>query len=396
MTGLLYKLGRACARWRFVVLGFWVVLVVGLVIAAGRAGSETTNNVTLPSTGSQSATDLLSGRFPSQAYGTNPLVVATDSGKLTDSKYSKAIKSSVSALKKTPHVTAAISPLSDAGSGALSKDKQIGYISVALDVGQGSITDDEAQAVLDAANPAKKAGLQTAIGGYVGQELSKPATGASDKIGIAAAMVILLLVFGSAVAMGLPIVTAVLGLLCGLSVVTLLSHVADIPTTAPTLATMIGLAVGIDYSLFIVTKHRAQVAEGMEVRESIARASATAGGAVLFAGGTVAISLLALVVADIPLVTTLGYSSAIAVGFAILAALTLLPALFGLLGTHVSALQLPFRKKRANEVQSPAWTRFGTWIADHPWPVMIAVLAALLALAIPTLSLRLGQEDVGA
>src|SRR5215211_6410195 len=396
MTGLLYGLGRACARWRFVVLGLWLVLVVGLVIASGQAGSQTTNNVTLPGTGSQDATDLLSARFPSQAYGTNPLVVATDSGKLTDSKYAKSINSSVSALKKTPHVTAAISPLSTAGAGALSKDKQIGYISVALDVGQGTLTEDEANAVLDAANPAKKAGLQVAAGGYVGQELSKPDTGASDKIGIAAAMVILLLVFGSAVAMGLPIVTAVLGLLCGLSVVTLLSHLADIPTTAPTLATMIGIAVGIDYSLFIVTKHRTQVAQGMEVRESIGRAIATAGGAVLFAGGTVAISLLALVVADIPLVTTLGYTSAIAMVFAILAALTLLPALFALLGSHVSAIQLPWARDRAAEVQSPLWTRLATWIANHRWPVMIAVLAALLALSIPTLSLRLGQEDVGA
>ena len=396
MTRLLYGLGRACARWRFVVLGLWVVLVVALVVVAGQAGSEANNNVTLPGTGSQNATDLLGNRFPSQAYGSNPLVVATDSGKLTDSKYSKAIGSSVSNLKKTPHVTAAISPLSDAGSSALSKDKQIGYISVALNVGQGSITDDEAEAVLDAANPAKKAGLQVAVGGYVGQQLSKPDTGASDKIGIVAAMVILLLVFGSAVAMGLPIVTAVLGLLCGLSVVTLLSHIADIPTTAPTLATMIGLAVGIDYSLFIVTKHRTQVAGGMEVHESIARASATAGGAVLFAGGTVAISLLALVVADIPLVTTLGYTSAIAVFFAILAALTLLPALFGLLGTHVSALVLPWRKGRAAETQSPLWTKLATGIANHRWPVMFLVLVALLALSIPTLSLRLGQEDVGA
>jgi RND superfamily putative drug exporter len=396
MTGLLYKLGHACSRWRFVVLGLWVVMLLALVIVARDAGSQTTNNVTLPGTGSQSATDLLSGRFPSQAYGSNPLVIATDSGKLTDSKYSKAIKSSVSNLKKTPHVTGAVSPLSDAGSSALSKDKQIGYISVALDVGQGSITEDEANAVLDAANPAKKAGLQVAIGGYVGQELSKPDTGASDKIGIAAAMVILLLVFGSAVAMGLPIVTAVVGLLCGLSVVTLLSHIADVPTTAPTLATMIGLAVGIDYSLFIVTKHRTQVASGMEARESIARATATAGGAVLFAGGTVAISLLALVVAGIPLVTTLGYTSAIAVAFAILAALTLLPALFGLLGSHVSALTLPFRKVRAAETQSPLWTKLATGIANHRWPVMIAVLVLLLALSIPTLSMRLGQEDVGA
>ncbi len=145
MTGLLYKLGHACARWHFVVLGLWLVLVVALVVVAGQAGSSTTNNVTLPGAGSQSATDLLSNRFPTQAYGTNPIVVATDSGKLTDSKYSKAIKSSVSALKKTPHVTTAVSPLSDAGASALSKNKQIGYISVALDVGQGSITDDECE-----------------------------------------------------------------------------------------------------------------------------------------------------------------------------------------------------------------------------------------------------------
>ena len=183
MTRLLYGLGHACARWRFVVLGLWLVLVVALVISAGQAGSDTTNNVTLPGTGSQSATDVLSDRFPSQAYGSNPLVVATDSGKLTDSKYSNAISSSVSALKKTPHVTAAVSPLSDAGSSALSKNKQIGYISVALDVGQGSITEDEANAVLDAANPAKKAGLQVAIGGYVGQELSKPDTGPATRSG---------------------------------------------------------------------------------------------------------------------------------------------------------------------------------------------------------------------
>ena len=396
MTGLLYKLGHACARGRFVVLGLWLVLVVALVVVAGQAGSRTTNNVTLPGAGSQSATDLLSERFPDQAYGTNPIVVATDGGKLTDSKFSKAIDSSVSALRKTPHVTAAVSPLSDAGGDALSKDKQIGYISVALDVGQGDITDDDAQAVLDAADPAKKAGLEVAAGGYVGQQLSKPDTGASDKIGLAAAMVILLLVFGSAVAMGLPIVTAVLGLLCGLSVVTLLSHLADVPTTAPTLATMIGLAVGIDYSLFIVTKHRSQVSEGMDVRESIARATATAGGAVLFAGGTVAISLLALVVAGIPLVTTLGYTSAIAVAFAILAALTLLPALFALLGSHVSALQLPFRKGRAAEGQSPLWTKLATGIVNNRWAVIVLVLAALVSLSIPTLSLRLGQEDVGA
>jgi RND superfamily putative drug exporter len=396
VTKLLYKLGHACSRWRFVILPLWVVLIVALVVSAAGAGSETSDNVSLPNTGSQNASDLLSGRFPSQAYGNNPIVVATESGKLTDSKFSKAIGDSVTALKKTPHVGAAVSPLSQAGAAALSKDKKIGYISVTLDVGPGNITDDQAQAVLDAADPAKKAGLKVAAGGYVGSELSKADTGNSDKIGLAAAVLILLLVFGSAVAMGLPIVTAVLGLLCGLSVITLLGHVTDVPTTAPTVATMIGLAVGIDYSLFIVTKHRAQVAQGMEVHESIARAVATAGGAVLFAGGTVAISLLALVVADIPLVTTLGYTAAIAVAFAILAALTLMPALFALLGHHISSLQLPYAKRRGVGGQSPLWTRVATAITNHPWPVIVVVLAALLVLAIPTLSLRLGQPDTGA
>ena len=378
------------------VLGVWVVLIAGLVIAAGQAGSETSDNVSLPDTGSQSASDLLSGRFPSQAYGSNPIVVASDNEKLTDSKYSDAINSAVSSLKKTPHVQSAVSPLSTAGATALSKDGKIGYISVSLDVSPGNLTEDQANAVLDAADPAKQAGLQVAAGGYVGQELSKPDTGESDKIGIAAAVVILLLVFGSAVAMGLPIITAILGLLCGLSVVTLLGHVTDVPTTAPTIATMIGLAVGIDYSLFIVTKHRTQVSQGMEVQESIARAVATAGGAVLFAGGTVAISLLALVVAGIPLVTTLGYTGAIAVAFAMLGALTLLPALFGLLGRHISSLQLPWGKHGGAAAQSPLWTRLATAIVNFRWPVIAVVLAGLLALAIPTLSLRLGQEDVGA
>jgi putative drug exporter of the RND superfamily len=394
MTNLLYKLGHICSRWRFVVLPIWVALIVGLVAAAEGIGSETTDNVTLPGTGSQDASDLLSGRFPTQAYGSNPLVIATGTGKLTDSKYSNAIAQSVSNLKKTEHVNAAVSPLSPEGASQLSKDKKIGYISVTLDVGQGSLTDGDANKVLDAAEPAKKAGLQTAIGGYVGQELSKADSGNSDKIGILAAIIILLLVFGSAVAMGLPIITAILGLLCGLSVITLLSNVTDVPTTAPTVATMIGLAVGIDYSLFVVTKHRAQVANGMEVRESISRSVATAGGAVLFAGGTVAISLLALVVADIPLVTTLGYTAAIAVVFAILAALTLLPTLFAVLGHHISSLQFPWGKQRAAS-QSPLWTRVATALSNHPWPVMVVVLAALLALSIPTLSLRLGQPDTG-
>ena len=151
-------------------------------------------------------------------------------------------------------------------------------------------------------------------------------------MGIVAAVVILLFTFGSAVAMGLPIITALVGLVGGLSIFALLGQAVQIPTTAPALATMIGLGVGIDYGLFIVTRHRDQLRAGMDLRESIARTTATSGGAVLFAGGTVIIALLSLAVAGIPLVTTLGYTSAIVVLIAVTAATTLLPAILGLLG----------------------------------------------------------------
>ena len=398
MTNALYGLGRACTRHRYVVLGAWAVLLIGLAVGAGQAGSLTNNNLSLPGTDSQKAQDLLAENFPKQANGTNPIVLAAPDGKkLTDDTYQQPIADAVSALQKTEHVITVVSPLSSQGAAQLStKDPAIGYISVALDVGPGDITEDEANDIIDAAKgPTAKAGLQVAAGGYLGTAVSKPSTESSDIIGLSVAVVVLLLAFGSVVAMGLPIITAVLGLICGLSVITLLSHVADIPTTAPTVATMIGLAVGIDYSLFIVTKHRTQVAAGMEVDESIARAVATAGGAVVFAGGTVALSLLALAVADIPLVTALGWTAAIAVVFAILAALTLLPALFALLGDRVMALQLPFAKHHDQEHEATFWRGLATWITRHPWPVIVLVLALLCTLAIPTLSLRLGQPDAG-
>ena len=213
-----------------------------------------------------------------------------------------------------------------------------------------------------------------AVGGYVGQALSKADTGASDKIGIAAAVVILLLVFGSAVAMGLPIMTAVLGLLCGLSVDP--AQPRDRCSNDRAHARDDDRARGWD-RLLAVHRHQAprtQVAEGMDVRESIARATATAGGAVLFAGGTVAIALLALLVAGHPAGHDLGYTAAIAVVFAILAALTLLAGPVRAARVARSAQLLPFGKKRKPQVQSPMWTRLATGITNNRWPVIVVVL----------------------
>jgi RND superfamily putative drug exporter len=195
--------------------------------------------------------------------------------------------------------------------------------------------------------------------------------------------------------MGLPIVTAIVGLVSGLSIITLLSHVAEVPTVAPTLATMIGLGVGIDYALFIVTRHQAQRRAGMATAESIARAAATSGGAVVFAGITVMVALLSLAVVDIPLVTTLGYTSALVVLVAVLAAITLLPAILGMVGDGIDRLALPHRRGPRDD-HPHGWERWARLVARRPLPSALLAVVVLVALALPTLDLYLGQQDNGA
>jgi RND superfamily putative drug exporter len=195
--------------------------------------------------------------------------------------------------------------------------------------------------------------------------------------------------------MGLPIVTALIGLVSGLSIITLISHISEVPTVAPTLATMIGLGVGIDYSLFIVTRHLEQRRDGMDTRESIARASASSGGAVVFAGCTVIVALLSLAVVNIPLVTTLGYTAALVVAVAVMAAITLLPALLGLVGDRIDKLAIPL-PHRKDDGRPHGWLRWGGFVARHPLPCALVAVVVLVALALPTLDLYLGQQDNGA
>ena len=204
---------------------------------------------------------------------------------------------------------------------------------------------------------------------------------------------ILVLAFGTVTAMALPIITAILGLLTTLALITAISHLTAVPTVSPTLATMIGLGVGIDYSLFIVTKHKLQLGHGIEMNESIARATATSGGAVLFAGVTVVIALCSLVVAGIPLVSTLGYTAAIAVAVSVLAAITLLPALLGAIGEHINSLRVHIGRTHPDDQQPHGWARMARAVGRNPWPYMIGSTVLLLVLAFPLINLRLGQSD---
>jgi putative drug exporter of the RND superfamily len=396
MTGPLYRLGGVCSRHHWPVIGIWVVVVIALALGGRAAGEQFSDNLTLPGTGSTQAQDLLQDRLPDQANGTNPIVLEAGKGKLSNSKNSKAVDDAVKALKKNTHVIRAVSPLGKAKASQLSKDGTIGFISVTLDEGPSELTEEEAQDIIDVADGAvKPADIRVEAGGYLGKAVSKADTESSEAVGLGAAVIILLFAFGTVTAMILPIITAVIGLVATLSVIGLIGHVVEIPTVAPTLATMIGLGVGIDYALFIVTRHKLQMRDGMDIPESIARSTATAGGAVVFAGGTVVIALVSLLASGIPLIGAMGCASAVAVVVAVLAAVTLLPALLGALGPRINSLRVKLGKTHPDDHRPHGWARWARGVSRRPWRSLIAGVAVLAVLAYPVLDLELGSSDNG-
>jgi putative drug exporter of the RND superfamily len=399
MTGVLYGLARFCVRRRFVVLTVWLVASIALIAVSHQLGENTNDNLSLPGTDSQRASDTLAKSFPDQANGTSPIVLHAHSGKLTEPKYSGAIDEAAADVAKNPNVASVLNPLTPQGASALSKDQTTGYLSVTLAVPPGELSTDEVQKIIDAADPAKRAGLEVETGGQLGQKVSKPSTESSELIGIIAAMVILTLAFGTIVSMLLPILNAIVALLTSLAIIRLLGHVTTVPSVAPTLATMIGLGVGIDYALFIVTRHFRGLQDGLSFDESIARAVATSGGAVFFAGGTVTIALVSLAVAKIPLVTTMGLMAGIAVVVAVLAALTLLPAVLAIAGPRINSLRVRSEHRDLHperDTEEGLWSKWANHIAKHPLIAGLAALAILLPLMIPLLSLNLGQQDTAA
>ena len=396
MTAVLYGIGRFCAKQRWAVVVVWLILAIVLVAVSHRMGDNTSDDLSLPGTGSQNATNTLQKPFPVQAHGTSPIVMHVSNGKLTDSKYKDAVNTAAADLAKAPNVASVTNPLTPQGASALSKDQSTGYLTVGLKVTTGSLSVTQAQTIINAAaNPAKAAGIEVQTGGQLGLKVSKPATESSELIGIIAAMFILAFTFGTVTAMILPILTAIFALASTLAIVRMLGHVLTVPTVSPTLATMIGLGVGIDYALFIVTRHLRGLNDGLDMHESIARSVATSGGAVFFAGCTVTIALVSLSVAGIPLVTTMGLMAAIAVVVAVAAALTLLPAFLAILGPHINALRV-HHPPTPEEAKRGLWAKYANDIAKQPVIAGLAALAILIPLAIPLLSLNLGQQDIAA
>jgi uncharacterized membrane protein YdfJ with MMPL/SSD domain/uncharacterized coiled-coil DUF342 family protein len=378
------------------VVVFWVIVVAAVALGVFRFGARTDNDMALPGTEAQRVSDLLAEEFPPEQNGRSPIVFHVSQGTLTTGANRKAVKASLSALRKADHVTSVISPYTRAGKDLMSADGSTAVAQVLLDVNGGQLDEEIAADVLSATGPAREAGIEVEAGGAIGSTLSSTRSRRSEVIGLAAALIILAFTFGSLVAAGMPLVAAIIGLFTGLGLVGLLGHLISIPDTAPTLATMISLGVGIDYALFIVFRHRDQLHAGMEVRESIAQTMATAGSAVVFAGVTVIIALLALLVAQVPILGALGYASALAVLVAVLTAITLLPALLTMLGHGIDRLPLPGRRGSPEDrAKESVWARWVGLVTRHPWRSLLASLLILVPLTIPALSLTLGQEDVG-
>ena len=327
MATYLYRLGGWAFRRRRTVLLAWIT-VLGLVVASAAAFSGQTNSkFSVPGTESQQAQDLLEQKFPGAGGASARMVFAAPEGeKLTDLANKDAVEASLARAKQADGVTQVVDPYE---AHTISKDGRIAYADVIYPVPADQIDDPARDELAASAEPARDAGLQVEFGGGIVTDESKSN---SESMGMMIAFVVLVITFGSLLAAGLPLLTALIGVGIGVTGLTALTGVIDVSETAPILATMIGLAVGIDYALFILSRHRQKLGDGLEPDEAAARATGTAGSAVVFAGLTVVIALVGLSVVDIPFLTVMGLAAAGTVAVAVLVALTLLPALLGFAG----------------------------------------------------------------
>jgi len=378
-----------------VVLG-WLATLVVVVFAAGSVGSAFTENFELPSSDSQRAVELLEDRFPAQSGESATIAYRASAGVKAPAVRSR-MSSAFTEIEGVPHVSEVASPYGGPGAGGVAADGRIAYATVQFDEHGDEIGKANVERVIEIAQGASGNGLQVELGGQPIEEIRQEEGDTSFMIGVSAAVVILLFTFGSVVAMGLPILTALFALGVGISLVTLGTHVFDTADFAIQLAAMIGLGVGIDYALFILTRFRNGLDEGLEPQPAAMRAIDTAGRAVLFAGTTVIISLLGMLLLGVNFLYGVAIAAALAVLMTMIAALTLLPALLAIAGRRVDRLRIPgLGKRRAiSEMKLSRWYRWSATIQRHPVLAMLLSGGLLIVLCIPALSLRLGSSDAG-
>jgi RND superfamily putative drug exporter len=386
---VLARLARSCFRHRRLVVLAWIVALAGLSAGANAAGEAWSQSFRLAGTDSQAAADVLASRFPAQAGGSSDIVFSAPAG-VNDPAIRQRMEAVFTAAAAVPNVTGVGSPFDPAGAAQISSDGTIAYAVVHLDVDGLKIPTGTKDALTSLVAHAGGNGLQVEGGGQIFR--SRPGLGNSELIGLLAAVVILLLAFGSLLAMGLPILTALFGIGAGFAVVGLVSHLTSVPDFATQLAAMIGLGVGIDYALFIVTRYRQGLHDGMSPEDATVTALDTAGRAVLFAGTTVVISLLGMLLIGITFMGGLGVASAGVVAVTMVASITLLPALLGFVGRHIDKLRIPGTGK-PRPASTTAGYRWAHFLQRHPVPFAVLGLLTLLFAALPVFSIRLGSSD---
>ncbi|MET0419174.1 MAG: MMPL family transporter [Actinoplanes sp.] len=390
MANLLYRLGDASARRRWLVLAVWVAILAGVGIGAATLAQPTTSAITIPGTESQRAIELLASKFPGTGGASARIVVAAPAGHtLTEAAYASRAEKALADLARAPQVIS-VTGFSQA---TLSADKRIAYADVSYAVPVADVTQEAKDALEAIAAPAREAGLQVEFSGGVISTTQAHGT-SSEVYGIIIAYLVLVLTLGGLLVAGMPLVNALVGVGVGMLGIQVVTGFTELNSTAPALATMLGLAVGIDYALFIVSRHRQQVRDGMPVRESIATATATAGSAVVFAGVTVVIALCGLAVANIPFLTVMGLCAAATVTVTVVLAVTLIPAILSFSGGPGRS-RIGFLNRRAEPKTHPFAERWARIVTARPWLTVLGCLVIVGAMAFPVLGMRLGLPSDG-
>jgi RND superfamily putative drug exporter len=389
---MLPGLARWCYRHRRSVVVAWIVLLVGVNVLAHSVGGTLVKSLSLPGTESQRAFDIMKNDF-AQPGDTGYLVFKSTApgGVQSQEAFNVIEKQLAPELRKQKHVASVLTPFEPGGSSFISDKGNIAYGEIQFDVQSNDVPVNVAKDMRNIVAKANTPTLQVELGGSMFTDQTQPK---SEAIGILAAVIILLIAFGSVLAMGLPIMTALFGIGTGLALVTLLAAVTDVPSFAPQVTAMIGIGVGIDYALFISTRYREALHEGLQPEDAVIHAVDTSGRAVLFAGGTVVISLLGLFLIGLSFIRGLSIGAALAVLMVMLAAVTLLPAVLGFVGRAIDKWALPFTK-HPKPPEETMWARWSRTVQRRPWPVAIGGLVILLVLAIPAAGLRLGIADAG-
>jgi putative drug exporter of the RND superfamily len=386
----LRALARFCYRRRRLVVTIWLAVLIGINVLAGALGNNFSTNFSAPNTESTRASDLLEANFKAQS-GDSVQVVMQGSPSMRDADVQQQARAFFAAFEKVPHVASVSDPFTTPG--GISKSGTVALANAQLDAQSQDVPDAVGRQMIDLAEQHSTPQLAVKLGGQLIQQSERPSL-SGEGIGLIAAILILLIAFGSVLAMVLPIVVALAGIAVGLAIIGLLTHVYPLQSFSTTLATMIGIGVGIDYALFVVTRYRQGLQSGLDPEEAVITAVDTSGRAVLFAGLTVIIALLGMLAIGLSFISGLGIGAAAVVAVTVLSAITLLPAMLGFVGNNIDRLRLPWVHTDDGSKET-IWHKWSRYVQRHAALLTVAGLAVVLALALPVLSLRLGFVDAG-